>query len=43
MDTIDFIALDNIVPSLGPMRTSNEIGDELVHFFTFRVAASNTM
>ena len=43
MDTIDFIALDNIVPSLGPMPTSNEIGDGLVHLFKFRVAASDTM
>ena len=43
MNTVDFIVVDNIVPSLGPMPTSNEIGDELVHFFTFRVAASNTM
>ena len=42
MNTIDSIALDNIVPSLGPMATSNEIGDGLVHFFTFRVAASDT-
>jgi len=43
MNTVDFIVVDNIVPSLGPMPTSNEIGDGLVHLFKFRVAASDTM
>jgi|GEM_PF-2815249 len=43
MNTNDFIVLDNIVPSVSPMPASNEIGDGLAHFFTFRVAASDTM